>query len=161
MAEYGKPMLLVNLVRYIRQFTEQHDTNICYFSWQENITQLHWSVGSDVELPSTSGEGNVDALCKWMEINSDVKFLLLTDGYFKLNAQQRYQLSQLDHLYLIGVGGDADLSQLSTLSKHYYHAEQLDRVLHMILRSETVSITPLSSVDLTSIIKNESKDDEW
>ena len=161
MVEYGKPMLLVNLVRYIRQFTEQHDTNICYFSWQENITQLHWSVGSDVELPSTGGEGNVDALCKWIERNPDVKFLLLTDGYFKLNAQQRFQLSQLDHLYLIGVGGDADLPQLNTLSKHCYCAEQLDQALHMILRSETVSVIPSSRVDLTSMISENTSNDEW
>ncbi|MBP8098950.1 MAG: hypothetical protein KAY26_00600 [Acinetobacter sp.] len=161
MVEYGKPMLLVNLVRYIRQFTEQHDTNICYFSWQENITQLHWSVGSDVELPSTSGEGNVDALCKWIERNPDVKFLLLTDGYFKLNAQQRFQLSQLDHLYLIGVGGDADLPHLNTLSNNCYRAEQLDQVLHMILRSEIVAMIPSRRVDLTHIIENESNDDDW
>ena len=161
MAEYGKPMLLVNLIRHIRQFIEQHHKNIYYFSWQENIAQLKWSVESDVGLPIAKGEGDVDVLCKWTEINPDVKILLLTDGYFRLNKQQRYQLGQLNHLYLIGVGGDADLSQLSTLSKHCYHAKQLDQVLYMILRSEIVNMIPSNRVDLTRIIENESNDDEW
>mgnify|MGYP003416019963 FL=1 len=161
MAEYGKPMLLVNLIRHISQFIEQHHKNIYYFSWQENIAQLQRSVESDIGLPIAKGGGDVDVLCKWTEINPDVKILLLTDGYFRLNTQQRYQLGQLNHLYLIGVGGDADLPQLNTLSKHCYCAEQLDQALHMILRSETVSVIPSSRVDLTSMISENTSNDEW
>ena len=161
MAEYGKPMLLVNLIRHISQFIEQHHKNIYYFSWQENIAQLQRSVESDIGLPIAKGGGDVDVLCKWTEINPDVKILLLTDGYFRLNTQQRYQLGQLNHLYLIGVGGDADLPHLNTLSNNCYRAEQLDQVLHMILRSEIVAMIPSRRVDLTHIIENESNDDDW
>lgn len=161
MVEYGKPMLLVNLVRYIRQFTNYFHKDISYFSWQENIAQLHWPIENDVGLLGTKGEGNIEALCNWIDLNPDVKLMLLTDGYFKLSSQQRYQLGQLNHLYLIGVGGDADLPHLNTLSKNCYRAEQLDQVLHMILRSETVAMIPSRRVDLTRSIENESNDDDW
>ena len=63
MAEYGKPMLLVNLLRYIRQFTTQHSQSTHYFSWREGIAEINWSAEADVELPVTEGASDIAALC--------------------------------------------------------------------------------------------------
>lgn len=163
MAEYGKPMLLVNLLRYIRQFTTQHSQSTHYFSWREGIAEINWSAEADVELPVTEGASDIAALCSWGEANPEVILLVLTDGYFRLNAEQRHQLSQLDRLYLVGVGGDADLVQLNTLSNHSYRAEELDNVLHTICLPEAVFVGPSSRVELAGdIIEKESEDDdEW
>ena len=163
MAEYGKPMLLVNLLRYIRQFTTQHSQSTYYFSWREGIAEINWSAKADVELPVTEGASDIAALCSWGEANPEVILLVLTDGYFRLNAEQRHQLSQLDRLYLVGVGGDADLVQLNTLSNHSYRAEELDNVLHTICLPEAVFVGPSSRVELAGdIIEKESEDDdEW
>lgn len=164
MAEYGKPMLLVNFLRYIHQFTEQHSKNVHYFHWQEDITELNWQVDTDINLPAAEGSSNTAALCNWGEANPDAILLVLTDGYFGLNTEQRHRLSQLGNLYLVGLGGDADLMHLRTLSNHSYLAEQLDYVLHAIWRPKTADNGPLNRVELAEAIAAEDEvedDDGW
>ncbi|WP_246782270.1 hypothetical protein [Wohlfahrtiimonas chitiniclastica] len=164
MSEYGKQMLLVNLLRYIRQFTEQHNKDISYFIWQKQISEIIWSDEVDVELPILLGSGDTTALCNWSEEHPDVNLLVLTDGAFKLTKQQRHQLGQLDNLYLIGVGGDADVPQLKTLSDYCYCAEQLDYALHAMWKTRSaISTPPLTKVDLAKVVGQISKeeDDEW
>lgn len=160
MAEYGKPMLLVNLLRYIRQFTTQNGQSARYFSWQEAIAEINWPAEADVELPTLVGSSDVAALCNWAEESSEIVLLVLTDGYFKLGAEQLHQLSQLDNLYLLGVGGDADLVQLNALSNHSYLAEQLDQVLHTIWRPKVSSSAPLGRVELAEVVVESESDDE-
>ncbi|MDM1697270.1 hypothetical protein HX099_11470 [Thiopseudomonas alkaliphila] len=161
MAEYGKPMLLVNLLRYIRQFTTQNGQSARYFSWQEAIAEINWPAEADVELPTLVGSSDVAALCNWAEESSEVVLLVLTDGYFKLGAEQLHQLSQLDNLYLLGVGGDADLVQLNILSNRSYRAEQLDHVLHIVFRSEAAAVGPSRRVELAGVVAESALDDEW
>jgi len=163
MAEYGKPMLLVNLLRYIRQFTTQHSKSTRYLSWREDIAEVFWLAEADVELPVAKGGSDIAALCGWAEANPQAVLIVLTDAYFKLNTEQRQLISQIDNLYFIGVGGDADLAQLNTLSNFSYRAEQLDDVLHTIWRPEIVAGAPLKRVDLAGVIvENGSEDDdEW
>ncbi|MGO2734514.1 hypothetical protein [Psychrobacter sp.] len=161
MTEYGKSMLLVNLLRYIRQFTQEQSNNVHYFSWQEDITEINWAAEVDVELPIAKGGSDLTALCNWGEANPEVKLLVLTDGYFRLNTEQRHQLSQLNNLYLIGVGGDADVAQLNTLSNHSFCAEQVDHVLHTIYRPKAVAVGPMSRVNLTVCVAEKESDDEW
>ena len=163
MTEYGKPMLLINLLRYIRQFTAQDIKNTHYFSWREDIAEIDWLTEADIELPVTKDGSYIARLCDWGEANPEVTLLVLTDGYFKLNVQQRHQLSQFDNLYLVGVGGDADLVQLNTLSNHSFRADGLDRALHTIYRPKAIGVAPSHRFDLTKIIiENESEnDDEW
>lgn len=161
MTEYGKPMLMVNLLRYIHQFTTQHSQSSRYFSWQEDISEMNWSAQVDVELPATVGSSDIAALCSWTKVNPEATLLVLTDGYFKLTAQQRHQLTQLDNLYIVGVGGDADLVQLNTLSQHSYRAEQLDHVLHTIWRPKAEAIGPTSRVELAVVLVEDEPDDEW
>lgn len=164
MAEYGKPMLLVNLLRYIRQFTELHSKNTRYLHWRADVAEINWSTESDVELPVAENISDIAALYTWAASNPQATLLVLTDGYFGLNTEQRHQLTQLDNLYLIGVGGDADLIQLNTLSNHSYRAEQLDHVLHTIWRPKIAAIAPPSRVNVAGVIAAESEiedDDEW
>ena len=161
MAEYGKPMLLVNLLRYIRQFAAQHSKSTSYFSWREGITEIFWSAEADVELPAAEGSSDIAALCDWAEVNPQAVLMVLTDGYFKLNTEQRQLISQVDNVYFIGVGGDADLAQLNTLSNHSYPAEQLNHVLHTIWRPEILAVGPLKRVDLVGApVEHEPGDDD-
>lgn len=164
MAEYGKPMLLVNLLRHIRQFSELRNIDTCYFRWKEDITEVNWSADADIVSPRAEGSSDIAALCRWGEENPRVALLVLTDGYFGLNAEQRQRLSQLENLCLVGVGGDADLMQLSTLSNHCYPAEQLGHVLHSIWRPKATDNGPLKRVELAGAIAAEGEvedDDEW
>lgn len=163
MAEYGKPMLLVNLLRYIRQFTTEYSKSTQYFSWREDIAEVFWLAEVDVELPVAEGGSDIVALCDWTEVNPQAVLMVLTDGYFKLNIEQRQLISQVDNLFFIGAGGDADLAQLNTLSNHSYRAEHLDHVLHTIWRPEILADGPLKRVDLAGVIvENGSEDDdEW
>lgn len=161
MAEYGKPMLLVNLLRYIRQFTEQYSKSTSYYSWKKVIAEMNWSAQIDVELPTAEGSSDIAALCSWTEANPGVTYLVLTDGYFKLTDQQRYRLNQLENLYVVGVGGDADLAQLNTLSQNSYRAEQLDHVLHTIWRPKTATVGPTNRVELAVVFVEDESDDEW
>lgn len=157
-------MLLVNLLRYIRQLTEQQGKSVRYFLWQEDIAELNWLVNTDINLPAAEGSSNTTALCSWGEANPDAILLVLTDGYFGLNTEQRHRLSQLGNLYLVGLGGDADLSHLPTLSNHSYHAEQLDNVLHTIWRPKIADNAPLNRIELAEAIAVEDElegDDGW
>lgn len=165
MAEYGKPMLLVNLLRYIRQYTSEADKSARYFCWQEGIVEINWLAGTDIELPALEGTSHLASLGDWVEKNPDAMLLVLTDGYFKLNASQRSQLSQLsqlDNLYLVAVGGDADLEQLRRVSNYSFRAEELDRALQTIYRPEVVTIAPSSQVELLEVsVQSEVEEDEW
>ena len=163
MAEYGKPMLLVNLLRYIRQFTSEANKSVRFFSWQEGIKELNWPTGVDVKLPTIQGNSHVNDLYEWAKANSEATLLVLTDGYFKLNTSQRSLICQLDNLYLIGVGGDADLEQLRRVSEYSFRAEQLDRALQTIYRPKAVTIAPSNQVKLLKESDNNGMedDDEW
>lgn len=157
-------MLLVNLLRYIRQFTSEADKRVNYFCWQEeDIVEASWPDNQDVELPAMQGSNCVDHLCDWAKVNSEVTMLLLTDGYFKLNTNQRNLLSQLDNLYLIGIGGDVDLNQLTTVFKYSFHASGLDNALQTIFRPKVVNTAPLNRVELVKVNINNGmeEDDEW
>lgn len=161
MSEYGKPMLLVNLLRHIRQFTEQYNKNMHYFGWQNNIAEVNVFADKDIELPSAEGRSDTAALCRWGEENTSVTLLVLTDGYFDLNAEYRHRLSQLNNLYFVGVGGDADLVQLNTLTSHAYSAEQLAYVLHSIWRPKPAVVGPSNKVKLTHVVVENEQEDEW
>lgn len=163
MAEYGKPMLLVNLLRYIRQFTSETDKSANYFCWREDIVEINWLAGTDIELPALKGSNHLDSLCDWIEANPEAMILVLTDGYFNLDASQRRQLSQLDNLYLVAVGGDADFEQLRRVSDYSFRAEQLDRALQTIYRPKVVTLAPLNQVELLKLNDNNGMedDDEW
>lgn len=159
MAEYGKPMLLVNLLRYIRQFTSEADKSVRYFCWQEGIKEINWPAGVDVKLPALKGTSHFASLCDWAKANPEVKLLVLTDGYFKLSASQRSLISQLDNLYLVGVGGDADLEQLRRVSDYSFRAEELDRALQTIYRPKAVTIAPSNQVKLLKESDNNGMED--
>ena len=168
MAEYGKPMLLVNLLRYIRQISHQHGINSRYLSWGLQLTEINWPVEMDVELPSAEGSGDIAALEAWGQSHPQATLLVLTDGYFEINVEHRQQLALLDNLHLIAVGGDADLARLNTLSEHSYRAEQLDQALHALLRPEPAASAPLTRVKLPEgvMVSHEATvesedDDEW
>lgn len=163
MAEYGKPMLLVNLLRYIRQFTSKADKSVKYFCWREDIVEINWLAGADIKLPALKGTSHLASLCDWAEAKPEVKLLVLTDGYFKLSASQRSVISQLDNLYLVGVGGDADLKQLRRVSDYSFCAEQLDHALQTIYRPKVVTLAPLNQVELLKMNDNNGMedDDEW
>ena len=163
MAEYGKPMLLVNLLRYIRQFSDQHCINARYLSWGQQVAEILGSTEQDVELPEVGSTCNTADLLTWKADNPHASLLVLTDGYFELTNDQRQRLSLLDDIYFIAVGGDADQVKLNTLSGNSYSAEQLDQALHITLRPQVESDPPMSRVNLhntASAIEPED-DDEW
>ena len=169
MGEYGKPMLLVNLLRYVRQFSGQHSLITRYLSWGQQITETNWSAELDVELPEANNICDASDLLSWRADNPRAVLLVLTDGYFELSSDQRQKFEFFDDIYVVAVGGDADLARLKTLSSNSCSAEQLDQALYSILRSQTESTTPVSRVDLPSIALasqetvsgSEDDDDEW
>ncbi len=162
MAEYGKPMLMVNLLRYIRQFTMQHNLSICYLNWKNDISEISWLTDDDVELSAPEGSVNIEAVCSWLHSHPEATCMILSDGYFALNAEQRSQLTNLDNLYLIGVGGDANLTLLNTLSEHSYQAEQIDQVLHEVNRPKSAIVPPLNRVCMSAtVLEDNGDDDEW
>lgn len=160
MAEYGKPMLMVNLLRYIRQFTKQHNISTSYFSWKKDISEINWSEDVDVELPIAEERTDIDVVCSLAKSYPDTKLLILSDGYFELNSEQRHLLTQLDNLYIVGVGGDANLVRLNTLSEHSYHAEKIDQALHTLSRSKVATVPPLSRVSMKATLFDD-EEDEW
>ncbi|MBE8127762.1 hypothetical protein [Photobacterium damselae] len=160
MAEYGKPMLMVNLLRYIRQFTNQRNINTSYFSWQEDISEINWSEDQDVELPNVGKSADIDAVCSLAKSYPEATLVILSDGYFELKSEQRHLLTQLDNLYIVSVGGDANLVQLNTLSEHSYHAEKIDQALHTLSRSKVATVPPLSRVSMKATLFDD-EEDEW
>lgn len=159
MAEYGKPMLMVNLLRYIRQFTNQHNISTSYFSWKVDISEINWSEEQDTELPNAGDSADIDAVCSLAKSYPDTTLMILSDGYFELDSEQRHLLTQLDNLYIVGVGGDANLVQLNTLSEHCYHAEQIDQALYILCRSKVATAPPLSRVSMKATLFDD--EDEW
>lgn len=163
MTEYGKPMLMVNLLRFIRQFAARQDKKVHFFSWRTEIQLLNWSALEDVALAKSSGNSSVTALCSWCKNNPTAEIIVLTDGYFDLNKEQRSLLNQSSNLHFIAVGGDADISILKAITINSYPAEQIEFAFFSIDQTKGFITPPVKRVDLLAAHQNNNldEDDDW
>jgi len=163
MAEYGKPFLLANLLRYIRQVISQNSLDSQLYSASEQIIEIDWSDNEkDIELPVIGKSLTTENLITFLNKKTTEKVLLLTDGYLEMTSTQVHNLQQYSNLIIVALGGDAHCKNLTRIKGFLFVASEISSALEVLFLPSLKRQPLLSSVQLkvsdTNAIET---DDDW
>lgn len=168
MAENGKPMLILNLVRFIRQSLDAD--NVKFFVLQNQLTQVYVDPELDIELPEIIGSTDMDRCIAFLiESNTEIT-IFLSDGFFELSESQKRVFKQ-QNLIVVAVGADADLTGLDYLGLPVYpaqdigvaikHASNILNVLRIPPPLQRSDVQFSKSVLSVAHEQGEDEDDDW
>lgn len=123
MFENGKPMLVINLLRYIRQTIDLDKLKI--FAINSQFYSIDISSDSDIELPEITGSLDTEKAIEFLCQHEFEPTLFLSDGFFELSDSQKRILKQQQQMIIVAVGADADVSGLKPLRLPVYLAQDI------------------------------------
>ena len=168
MAENGKPMLMLNLVRFIRQSLDIK--NVEFFVLQDQMTQVYVEPEFDIELPEIRGSIDMEPCIEFLIKRNKEQTILLSDGFFELTQTQK-RLFKQQNVIIVAVGADADITGLDQLGLAVYLAQDIGvaiKYARNILNEQQI-FPPRLCADVQfkqSLLDNtyqqdEDEDDEW
>ena len=122
MAENGKPMLILNLLRYIRQYLGVD--KVQFYVLNNQLSQVFVDPKLDLELPEITGAINMDSGIEFLNDRKTEPTILLSDGFFELTESQRRVFKQ-QNVIVVAVGADADITGLDYLGLPVYLAQDI------------------------------------
>lgn len=168
MAENGKPMLILNLVRFVRQYFSVNEAQ--FYVLQNQLRQVYVDYDLDIELPEIIGSTDMDSCIAFLIERKTEPTILLSDGFFELTESQKRVFKQ-QNVVIVAVGADADLTGLGYLSLPVYPAQDIGvAIKHAsnILNVQRIE-PPLQRSDVQfskSVLgivheQDEDEDDDW
>ena len=166
MAENGKPMLMLNLVRFIRQSLDIK--NVEFFVLQDQMTQVYVEPEFDIELPEIRGSIDMDSCIEFLIKRNKEQTILLSDVFFELTQTQK-RLFKQQNVIIVAVGADADITGLDQLGLAVYLAQDIGVAIKYALNilDEQQIFPPLLSTDVQfkqSVLDDtyqQDEDDDW
>lgn len=166
MAENGKPMLILNLVRFIRQLLDIN--KVKFFVIQDQMMPVYVEPEFDIELPEIKGSIDVDSCISFLIERKTEQTILLSDGFFELTETQKRDFKQ-QSLIIVAVGSDADLTGLGYLGLPFYLAQDIGVVINYArnILDEQQIFPPLLCTDVQfkqsvlDVIYQQDEDDGW
>lgn len=123
MVENGKPMLILNLVRFIRQYLGGDKAQ--FFVINNQLSQVFVDSELDIELPEIAGSLEMDNGIAFLIERKTEPTILLSDGYFELTESQKRVFKQQQNVVVVAVGADADITGLDYLGLPVYPAQDI------------------------------------
>ena len=147
MAENGKPMLMLNLVRFIRQSLDIK--NVEFFVLQDQMTQVYVEPEFDIELPEIRGSIDMDPCIEFLIKRNKEQTILLSDGFFELTETQKRDFKQ-QNVIIVALGADADITGLGYLGLPFYLAQDIGVAIKYArnILDEQQIFPPLLSTDV-------------
>ena len=166
MVENGKPRLILNLVRFIRQHLSSSEVQI--YTLQDQLNQVHVDPALDIELPEITGPTNIDRCIEFLIERTTEPTVFLSDGFFDLTESQKRILKQQHNLVVVAVGADADFNNLNFLGLPVYPAQDIGvAIKHANGLNTQRTLPPLqrSDVQLSEPVRgtfhDQGEDDDW
>ena len=123
MAENGKPMLILNLVRFVCQYFSSNEAQ--FYVLQNQLRQVYVDPELDIELPEIIGSTDMDSCIAFLIERKTEPTILLSDGFFELTESQKRVFKQQQNVVVVAVGADADLTGLDYLGLPVYPAQDI------------------------------------
>ena len=167
MAENGKPMLILNLVRFFRQYFLSND--IKFYVLQNQLSQVPIDPALDITLPEIIGSIDMDSCIAFLIGRKTESTILLSDGFFELTESQKRVFKQQQNLIIVAVGADADLIELDYLGLPIYLAQDIRGAINHAKHLLDVQqiFPPLQrknvqfSESVVSVVHEQDEDDDW
>jgi len=167
MSELGKSQLLINTLRFSRQYIELNDISkeVSYYLCSGNIDEVKLESNKDIIIPSPNGSSCGAVISGWFLSNHNSQLLWFTDGYTTFTEEQIFSLKNNTNLIIVALGCDADLGQLKRFSCPVFSISNINAALmsffepthnHNILPTTVEDSEPLDSFGI-----DDGDDDEW
>lgn len=167
MAENGKPMLILNLLRYIRQYIGI--SHLQFYVLSNQLISVSIDSNLDLELPEILGSFEIEKCISFLLERKTEATIFLSDVFFEMTGSQKRVFKQQKNLVIVAVGADAELSGLEHLNLPVYLAQDIALAIkHAINIFDVQEISPpLQRSDvqwepsvLTAANKQD-EDDDW
>jgi hypothetical protein len=168
MAENGKPMLILNLLRYIRQCLGVD--KVQFHVLNNQLSHVFVDPTLDLELPEITGSMNMDDGIEFLNERKTEPTILLSDGFFELTESQKRVFKQ-QNVIVVAVGADADITGLDYLGLPVYlaqdigvaikHASTIFSVLRIVPPLQRCDVQFGKSVLVEVHEQDDGEDDDW
>ncbi len=167
MSELGKEQLLINTLRFSRQYTEFNNTSqaVSYYQLNASIDEIKLEHNKDIVLSNPGGRASGEVVSEWFMSNENMPVLWITDGYTQFSEQQIFTLSDKKNIIILALGCDADTEQLKRFKSPIFFVHNIEAALAQFFVAKSnhsmLPTTVTESGDLDSFVIEESGDDEW
>jgi len=170
MSELGKEQLLINTLRFSRQYIELNNIfeTVSYYQLSETIDEIKFENNKDIMISIPSGRTSEKAISEWFILHDNNPVLWITDGYTSFSEEQIFNLCKNSNIIVVALGCDADIGQLKRFKSTIFFVHNLEAALvdffmpksdHSILSTMVAESCSLDSLD--SFDFDESDGDEW
>jgi len=167
MSELGKEQLLINTLRFSRQYIELNNIQeaVSYYQLSETIDEIKLENNKDIVISIPSGRASEKVISEWFISHDNIPVLWITDGYTCFSEEQIFNLCKNSNIIIVALGCDADTGQLKRFKSQMFFVHNLETALtQFFMPKPEHSILPTmiaESCTLDSFGIDESDDDEW
>jgi len=167
MSELGKEALLINTLRFSRQYTEFNNVQetVEYYQASHRIDEIKIENNKDILISEPKGKCSDELLSNWLLSQGEASILWITDGYVNFSEADIFKLSSCPNISIVALGCDADIDQLKRLKTGLYTVENIETALAQFFTPQVAHfILPKKVADITvadSSWEDQSDDDEW
>jgi len=163
MSELGKEQLLINTLRFCRQYIELNNIkeSVEYYQASNDIEHIQFEKNNDIVISEPTGQASGKVISDWLKSNSNNFILWITDGYTNFSEELLLNLCKKSNLIIVALGCDADIDQLKRFQSSLFLVDNLDAALDQFFM-------PISNVAVLPKVVEEaatedafSDDDEW
>jgi hypothetical protein len=167
MSELGKEQLLINALRFSRQYIELNNVTefVSYHQIGEKIDEIKIENNKDIVILPPGGRCSGKVISEWILPQENTPILWLTDGYNSFSEEEIFNLSKKANITVVALGCDAGIEQLERFSSPIFMTHNLDAALTLFFFPPTeCSFLPktVTALDIVEeLATDESDADEW
>jgi hypothetical protein len=167
MSELGKEQLLINTLRFSRQYIEFNNIleAVSYHQLSETIDEIKLENNKDIVISIPSGRASGNVISEWFISHDNIHVLWITDGYTHFSEEQIFNLCKNSNIIIVALGCDADTGLLKRFKSKIFFVHNLEAALaQFFMPRSDISIlaaTVAESCTLDTFGIDESDDDEW
>lgn len=166
MSELGKEQLLINALRFARQYIEFNNAQyeVEYYQTSNAIDQIQFEKDNDIVISPPAGQVSGKVMSDWLKSNSKNFILWITDGYTNFSEELLLNLCKKSNLIIVALGCDADIEQLKRFQSSLFLMDNLDAALEQFFMTiSNVAVLPkvVEEAVTENAFSDDDNDDEW
>lgn len=166
MSELGKEQLLINTLRFCRQFIELNNIKepVEYYQASNSIDQIQFEENNDIVILPPTGRTSGEVISDWLQSNKNNFIFWITDGYTNFSEELLLNLGKKSSLVIVALGCDADINQLKRFQSSLFLVDNLDAALEKFFTPiSNMSVLPkvVEEAATENVFSDDDNDDEW
>lgn len=166
MSELGKSQLLINTLRFSRQYIEFNNIleRVSYNQLRDTINEIKFENNKDIDISLPCGRATGNVISEWVISHNNSPVLWITDGYTSFSEEQIFNICNNSNIIILALGCDADIGELKRFESKIFFVHNLEAALdqffmpkleHFILPTTAAESRILDSFGV------DEDDDEW